>query len=354
MIYDIATVSGDGVGPEIIGSAKTVLNAVGARFGHSFNFTEAVMGGVAIDECGEPLPERSVEICLASQSVLLGAVGGPKWDYAPKRPESALLGIRKRMGLYANYRAASLYPELAYASPLNDSIVSRGIDMVMLRELTGGIYFGERGYRAGKLGREAYDTECISELEIERIARAAFELAETRGKKLISVDKANVLESSRLWRKVVHDVNEDYPTVALTDMLVDNCAMQLVKNPSQFDVIVTNNIFGDILSDLMAATVGSIGLMASASLGSTSRGLYEPIHGSAPDIAGTDTVNPIGMILSAAMMLELSFNLTEEAAQIKNAIKGVLTDGFRTADIYTGSERLVGTNAMTAEIVKRI
>lgn len=354
MIYDIATISGDGIGPEIISSAKKVLTAIGKKYDAVFNFEEAPMGGIAIDTLGTPMPQSSVDVCKKASAVLLGAVGGPKWDNAPVRPEKALLGIRKELGLYANYRQAVLYPELKFASPLKESLLADGIDAVMVRELTGGIYFGERGYRIGKYGREAFDTECISELEAERIARSAFELAQTRKKRLVSVDKANVLESSRLWRKIVHDINEDYPDVTVEDMLVDNCAMQLARNPSRFDVIVTSNMFGDILSDLMAALLGSIGLMPSASVGNTSAGLYEPIHGSAPDIAGTGTANPLATILSAAMMLRLSLNMEEAARDVENAVKKALADGYRTPDIYTDNFIKTGTERMTEVIISNI
>ena len=265
MKASILALPGDGIGPEIVAAAKRVLAAVGERFGHEFTVSDALIGGAAIDAVGTPLPEPTAEAALAADAVLLGAVGGPKWDDAPVRPEAALLGIRKRLGLYANLRPARLYPALAGASALRPGILARGIDLVIVRELTGGIYFGERGYRGGKFGREAFDTECYSEIEIERVARIAYELAEKRGRRLCLVDKANVLTSSALWRKVVTDINEDYPTVAVDCMYVDNAAMQLVRDPSRFDVIVTSNMFGDILSDLAAALVGSIGVMPSAS-----------------------------------------------------------------------------------------
>ncbi|MEG1790653.1 MAG: 3-isopropylmalate dehydrogenase [Clostridia bacterium] len=353
-MINIATISGDGVGPEIIKSAKMVLNAVGQKFNLQFNFTEACMGGIAIDKFGMPMPDESVDICLKSDSVLLGAVGGFKWNNPSIRPESALLGIRKKMALYANYRSAMLFPELKQSSPLNIQLTEKGFDFVIVRELTGGIYFGESGYRYGKLGREAYDTEVYSEIEIERIARSAYELAETRSHRLCSIDKANVMESSRLWRKIIHDINEDYPTVAVTDMLVDNAAMQLVINPSQFDVIVTSNLFGDILSDLAGACVGSIGMLASASLGDTLRGLYEPIHGSAPDIAGMNKVNPIGAILSSAMLLRMSLNEIDAANCIETAIKRTLAQGYRTADILSAGTVLMSTTEMTAKIIENL
>ena len=283
----IALLRGDGIGPEIVDSAVRVLEAVALKYGHKFTFTPYLIGGCAIDACGEPLPTETVAGCLASDSVLLGAVGGPKWDTLPGhlRPEKALLGIRSAMELFTNLRPAKLYPALKGECPLREDIVAAGFDIMIVRELTGGIYFGERGMREGKYGEEAYDTECYSRMEIERIARVAFETARKRNKRLVSIDKANVLESSRLWRKIVHEMAAEYPDVACTDMLVDNAAMQLVRNPAQFDVIVTSNMFGDILSDEASQITGSIGMLPSASLGNTTRGLYEPIHGSAPDIA---------------------------------------------------------------------
>ena len=333
MKASILALPGDGIGPEIVAAAKRVLAAVGERFGHEFTVSDALIGGAAIDAVGTPLPEPTAEAALAADAVLLGAVGGPKWDDAPVRPEAALLGIRKRLGLYANLRPARLYPALAGASALRPDILARGIDLVIVRELTGGIYFGERGYRGGKFGREAFDTECYSEIEIERVARIAYELAEKRGRRLCLVDKANVLTSSALWRKVVTDINEDYPTVAVDCMYVDNAAMQLVRDPSRFDVIVTSNMFGDILSDLAAALVGSIGVMPSASFGATAAGMYEAIHGSAPDISGQGKANPVGTILSAAMMLRHSFDRGAEAAAVENAVAKVIAEGKGTPDI---------------------
>lgn len=355
MVMNIALLKGDGIGPEIVDSAVEVLKKTGEKYGHTFNFTPYLIGGCAIDATGEPLPKETVEGCLAADSVLLGAVGGPKWDTLPgnMRPEKALLGIRAAMELYTNLRPAKLYPALKDDCPLRPDIVANGFDILIVRELTGGIYFGDRGYREGKYGEEAYDTECYSRMEIERIARAAFEAALVRRCNVISIDKANVLESSRLWRKTVHEVAADYPTVTCTDMLVDNAAMQLVKNPSQFDVIVTSNMFGDILSDEASQITGSIGMLASASLGATKRGLYEPIHGSAPDIAGQDKANPIATILSAAMMLRYAFGLEEEARNIERAVDDVLEAGVRTADIAHGVNA-VGCKEMTAEILKRI
>ncbi len=355
MEMNIALLRGDGIGPEIVDSAVEVLKKIGEKYNHTFNFTPYLIGGSAIDVCGEPLPRETVEGCLNSDSVLLGAVGGPKWDNLPgdKRPEKALLGIRAAMELYTNLRPARLYPALADDCPLRPDIAANGFDLLIVRELTGGIYFGDRGYRQGKYGEEAYDTECYSRVEIERIARAAFEAAMKRNKNVISIDKANVLETSRLWRKTVHEIAAEYPEVTCTDMLVDNAAMQLVKNPSQFDVVVTSNMFGDILSDEASQITGSIGMLASASLGNTTRGLYEPIHGSAPDIAGQNKANPIATILSAAMMLRYAFSLEEEALCIESAVDKVLEDGIRTPDIAHG-EGAIGTKEMTAEILKRI
>lgn len=347
----ILTLPGDGIGPEIISAAKRVLGAVANKFGHEFVCTDALIGGAAIDAVGTPLPESTAAAALAADAVLLGAVGGPKWDNAPVRPEAALLGIRKRLGLYANLRPAKLFPALAGASSLKQEILARGIDLVIVRELTGGIYFGERGYRGGKFGREAFDTECYSEIEIERVARIAYELAEKRGRRMCLVDKANVLTSSALWRKVVSDVNEDYPSVAVDYMYVDNAAMQLARDPSRFDVILTSNMFGDILSDLAAALVGSIGVMPSGSFGETSVGMYEAIHGSAPDIAGQNKANPVGTILSAAMMLRHSFDLDDEATCVENAVARVIERGQVTADIGGNLGTTEATDAVIAEIL---
>lgn len=357
MTYNIALVKGDGIGPEIVDAAVCVLNQVGERFGHTFCFTEYLAGGCAIDATGVPLPQETVDGCLASDSVLLGAVGGPKWDTLPGhlRPEKALLGLRKAMGLYTNLRPARLYPALKEECPLRADIVAEGFDLMMVRELTGGIYFGQRGRREGELGPEAFDTETYSVLEIERIARAAFEAARKRRKNVISIDKANVLETSRLWRETVHRIAEEYPDVTLSDMLVDNAAMQLVRRPSQFDVVVTSNMFGDILSDEASQITGSIGLLPSASLGAGTCGLYEPIHGSAPDIAGQNKANPLATILSAAMLLRYALNLSAEADCIENAVDAVLNDGCRTADIARGDNAAVlSCTQMTQEVVQRI
>ena len=355
MEFKIALVKGDGIGPEIVDSAVRVLEKIGQTFGHTFTCTPYLAGGCAIDETGIPLPQETVDGCLAADSVLLGAVGGPKWDKNPGdlRPEKALLGLRAALGLFTNLRPAKIYPALAGDCPLRPDIVANGFDMVMVRELTGGIYFGERGRRDGKYGPEAYDTEAYSVMEIERIARVAFETARKRRKNVISIDKANVLETSRLWRETVHRIAAEYPDVTCTDMLVDNAAMQLVRNPAQFDVVVTTNMFGDILSDEASQITGSIGLLPSASLGSTKRGLYEPIHGSAPDIAGQDKANPIATILSAAMMLRYSFDLGAEADAIEAAVDRVLNKGLRTADLG-GGEASLGCTEMTDAILAEL
>ena len=355
MNYNIALLHGDGIGPEIVNSAVRVLEVVAKKYGHTFNFTPYDIGGIAIDKHGMPLPEETVKGCLASDSVLLGAVGGPKWDTLPgnMRPEKALLGIREAMGLFTNLRPAKLYPALKDDCPLRADIVESGFDIMIVRELTGGIYFGERGMREGKYGEEAYDTEAYSRMEIERIVRVAFEAAKKRGKKLTSIDKANVLDTSRLWRKIVHEIASEYPEVECSDMLVDNAAMQLVRNPAQFDVIVTTNMFGDILSDEASQITGSIGMLPSASLNEGTRGLYEPIHGSAPDIAGQNKANPIATILSAAMMLLYSFGLTDESEAIVSAVDKVLNAGYRTADLAHGGEAL-STTEITDKIIENL
>ncbi len=356
MKYEIALLRGDGIGPEIVDSAVRVLKAIAEKFGHEFIFTPYLIGGAAIDEVGVPLPDATVEGCLRSDSVLLGAVGGPKWDSLPGnlRPEKALLGIRKALGLFTNLRPARLYPALKDSCPLRESVAANGFDIMIVRELTGGIYFGDRGYREGKYGEEAFDTECYSRFEIERIARVAFETAKKRRSKVTSIDKANVLETSRLWRKTVHELAAEYADVECSDMLVDNAAMQLVKNPAQFDVVLTSNMFGDILSDEASQITGSIGLLPSASLSDNTRGMYEPIHGSAPDIAGKGIANPIATILSAAMMLRYSFSLSAEADAIENAVSSVLNDGLRTADIAAKGDPFLTTAEMTDAITERI
>ncbi len=357
MNYRITLLPGDGIGPEIVAAAVRVLERIGEKYGHTFEFTTCLIGGCAIDALGEPLPQATVDACLASDSVLLGAVGGPKWDTLPAamRPEKGLLGIRAAMGLYTNLRPARLYPALKKACPLRADIVEKGFDLLMVRELTGGIYFGERGRREGKYGPEAWDTETYSVMEIERIARAAFDAARKRRRSVISIDKANVLETSRLWRETVHRLAAEYPDVAVSDMLVDNAAMQLVRNPSRFDVVVTSNMFGDILSDEASQISGSIGLLPSASLGATRRGLYEPIHGSAPDIAGQNAANPLATILSAAMMLRYAFDLSAEADAIERAVDRALDDGCRTADIAAGrTEGVLSCTGMTEAVIARL
>lgn len=356
MKYKIALVPGDGIGPEVCGAAADVLKAVSGKYGCEFEFNTYLAGGCALDEYGVPLPQETIDGCLASDSVMLGAVGGPKWDSVPNnmRPEKALLGLRKVLGLYTNLRPASIQPALAEACVLRPDIAARGFDLMIVRELTGGIYFGERG--RNEAGDVAYDTESYSVMEIERVARRAFETARKRRGHVTSVDKANVLESSRLWRETVHRLGEtEYPDVRLDDMYVDNAAMQIIRDPSFFDVIVTSNMFGDILSDEASQVTGSIGLLASASLGETSRGMYEPIHGSAPDIAGKDLANPIAAILSAAMMLRYSFDLADEADAIEKAVADVLSDGLRTADIKApGQQGWIKGSEMKAAILDKL
>ncbi len=348
MNYNIAVLDGDGIGPEICAGAIKVLNKVGAKYGHTFTFNHLLIGGCAIDKTGSPLPQETVDECLVSDSVLLGAVGGYKWDNmsGDTRPEAGLLGIRKALKLYSNIRPAKLWKNLADASPLRKDLVKDGVEIIIVRELTGGIYFGKRDRGVNEAGDEyALDTEIYSVPEIERITKIACDLASRRSKKIISVDKANVLETSRLWRKTVHEyVAKNYPDITVQDMLVDNCAMQIVKNPAQFDVVLTSNMFGDILSDEAAQVTGSIGMLASSSLGDGTCGLYEPIHGSAPDIAGKDLANPIATILAAAMMLRDSFGLLEEYDAIEGAIQRVLDKNYRTADIWSeGMEKVTGS-----------
>lgn len=336
MTYNIAVLKGDGIGPEVIDQTIAVLKKLETKSDVKFQFTEALIGGSAIDATGDPLPQETLDICKSSHSVLLGAVGGTKWDNMPvdKRPEKGLLRIREGLGLYANLRPAVLYDALDSACPIKESFRTGGIDIMVVRELTGGIYFGERG----RTDTDAYDVERYSVTEIERIAKTAFEIAMKRGKKVVSVDKANVLESSRLWRSVVDKVALSYPDVELSYMFVDNASMQLVKDPSSIDVLLTNNIFGDILSDEASMITGSIGILPSASLSDTSLGMYEPIHGSAPDIAGKNIANPIATILSASMMLRYSLNLPTEADIIENAVMNTLNDGWRTKDISMGCD----------------
>lgn len=360
MNYNIAVIPGDGIGPEIIGEAKKVLDKVGSEYDHDFQYTKVLMGGISIDTYGVPLTDEALEIAKNSDSVLLGAVGGDvgnsKWyDVAPNlRPEAGLLSIRKGLNLFANIRPAYLYKELAAACPLKEEIIGEGFDMVIMRELTGGLYFGDRFTKEVDGVMTAVDTLTYNETEIRRIAIKAFEIAMKRKKRVISVDKANVLDSSRLWRKVVEEVAKDYPKVSLSHMLVDNCAMQLVMNPGQFDVILTENMFGDILSDEASMITGSIGMLSSASMNESKFGMYEPSHGSAPDIAGKNIANPIATILSAAMMLRYSFDLDEEAKAVEKAVEMVLQEGYRTADILSEGLNKVSTTEMGDLIAKRI
>ena len=356
MKKNIAVLKGDGIGPEIVDQAILVLDAVGKKFGHEFSYSQVDIGGCSIDKHGVPITEEGMATCKASDSVLLGAVGGPKWDSVDPsiRPEKALLAVRKELGLFANLRPTKLFPQLADASPLKASIVGNGIDLMIVRELTGGIYFGARRTELVNGEKVATDEMTYSEHEVERIGRVAFESARKRGKRLASVDKANVLDSSRLWRSVMHKLAEEYTDVEYSDILVDNTAMQLVKAPGQFDVIVTENMFGDILSDEASMLTGSIGMMPSASLSSGTLGMYEPIHGSAPDIAGMDIANPIGTIMSVAMMLRFSFDMAEEADAIEAAVNKALDDGYRTADIWKEGFKKVGCKEMGAVIASNL
>ncbi len=369
MQYHIAVVPGDGIGPEVVREALKVMNKIGERFDHSFEFETVLAGGAAIDKYGECLPASTLEACRAADAVLLGAVGGPKWDHVPgpQRPERALLGLRKGLGLYSNLRPAMIFEELASASPLKPELLTGGLDILIVRELTGGIYFGEHvtedldeetrakhDYPADS-AVHAYDVEKYADFEIERIARNAFEMARKRNGRVTSVDKANVLDTSRLWRKIVNEIAPEYPDVSLDHMYVDNAAMQLIRDPKHFDVIVTSNMFGDILSDEASQITGSIGLLPSSSLGDGTRGMYEPIHGSAPDIAGQNKANPTATVLSAAMMLRYSFGLQKEADCIERAVDEVLSAGWRTADILGGSEsRALSCTEMTDKILERI
>lgn len=357
MEKNIALIRGDGIGPEIVAQAVKVLDKVAQTYGHTFRYTDVSMGGNAIDRWGDPLPQAELDKCLNSDSVLLGAVGGPKWNDVPgeKRPEKGLLRLRAAMEVYSNNRPAKIWPQLASASPLKPSIVEKGIDFIIVRELTGGIYFGSHTTRQENGQAVAEDILTYSEEEIRRIGRIGFETARKRHGKLCSVEKSNVLDSSRLWKKIIHELAGEYPDVTLSDMLVDNCAMQIVKDPSQFDVIVTENMFGDILSDEASMITGSIGTIPSSSLGATTVGLYEPIHGSAPDIAGQDVADPIGTILAAAMLLRYSFDMAKEADAIEKAVSDTLDAGFRTADILSSSDcQKVGCIRMGEEITKRI
>lgn len=356
----IAVIAGDGIGPEIVREARKVLDVVAEKYGHTFNYTDLLMGGASIDVHGIPLTEETIEAAKASDAVLMGSIGGdaktsPWYQLSPdKRPEAGLLKIRKSLNLFANLRPAYLYDELRAACPLRDEIIGDGFDMMIMRELTGGLYFGERKTEEKDGLLTAVDTLTYNENEIRRIAKRGFDIAMKRRKKVTSVDKANVLDSSRLWRKVVEEVAAEYPEVTLEHMLVDNCAMQLVRNPGQFDVILTENMFGDILSDEASMVTGSIGMLSSASLNDTKFGLYEPSHGSAPDIAGQNKANPIATILSAAMMLRFTFDLDKEADAVENAVRQVLKEGYRTGDIYSSGCTLVGTVEMGTLIAERI
>lgn len=350
----IALIPGDGIGGDIIAEAVKIMGAIGTKFGHTFDYSFYLAGGSAIDAVGAPLPESTLLGCREAEAVLLGAVGGPKWDHlgGDRRPEKALLGLRGNLGLFCNLRPAILYPQLAGACPLRESLIEGGLDIMVVRELTGGIYFGKRG--RGETDGSAYDTMAYSTAEVERIARIAFEIAMKRNKRLTSVDKANILETSRLWRSVVDRLAPQYPQVTVNHMYVDNAAMQLVRDPRQFDVIVTENMFGDILSDEASMITGSIGMLPSASLRSDSFGMYEPIHGSAPDIAGQDKANPIATILSVAMMLRYTFSLSEEASAVEAAVGKVLDAGWRTGDIMSDGMRRVGTKEMGSLIARAI
>ena len=356
----IAVIQGDGIGPEIVREAKKTLDAVAKKYGHTFKYTDVLLGGASIDAYGVPLTDEAIACAKASDAVLMGSIGGdartsPWYQLPPeKRPEAGLLGIRKALNLFANLRPAYLYEELREACPLKDEIIGNGFDLMIMRELTGGLYFGERKTQVRDGVVTAVDTLEYNENEIRRIAKRGFDIAMKRRKKVTSVDKANVLDSSRLWRKVVEEVAEEYPEVTLEHMLVDNCAMQLVKDPGQFDVILTENMFGDILSDEASMVTGSIGMLSSASLNDSKFGLYEPSHGSAPDIAGQDKANPIATILSAAMMLRFTFDLDREADAVEHAVRQVLKDGFRTGDIYSEGCTLAGTGKMGDLIAERI
>lgn len=353
MNYKIAVIKGDGIGPEIVGASQKMLDAVGEKYGHRFDYAEVLAGGIAIDETGSSLPRETVNVCQTSDAVLLGAMGGPKWDDLPgdKRPEAGLLGIRKALGLYANLRPAMLFDELRDASPLKPEIIGDGLDVLVVRELTGDVYFGEK-HREGD--EFASDLMNYSRPEVERIAKIGFDSAMKRGKKLTCVDKANVLETSRLWRKIVQGVAEDYPEVEVDYLYVDNAAMQLVINPRQFDVILTGNLFGDILSDESSTITGSIGMLPSASLGENNFGMYEPIHGSAPDIAGEDKANPIATVLSVAMMLRYTLGLEAEAKNIEDAVEKTLQQGWRTGDIATAGEKVIGCREMGRHIIENL
>ena len=355
MKYNIAVMAGDGIGPEIVDEALKVLNKIGDMYDHEFKYTDVLGGGIAIDETGNPMPDESIEICKKSDAVLLGAVGGPKWDDLPGhlRAEAGLLKIRKELGLFANLRPAIVYSALKDATPLKPEIIGDSLDLLVVRELTGGIYFGKKG--RSEDGLSAYDTEEYSVMEIERIARVAFETARKRSNLVTNIDKMNVMESSRLWRETVLKLHEkEYSDVKLNHLLVDNAAMQLVRDPKQFDVMLTSNIFGDILSDQASMLTGSIGLLPSASLATGKFGLYEPSHGSAPDIAGEDKANPLATILSISMMLKYSFDLEKEATAIEKAVEDVLNEGYRTPDLFSEGDKLVGCKEMGDLVAERL
>ena len=360
MEFNVTLIPGDGLGPEIVREARKVLDRVAEKYGHRFTYKEVLMGGCSIDAYGVPLTEEALATAKASDAVLLGAVGGrvgvDSWYELPpdKRPEAGLLAIRKGLELFANLRPAYLYSELKGACPLKEEVADKGFDMIIVRELTGGLYFGERNTKEVNGVVTAVDTLKYDENEIRRIAIKAFEIAMKRNKHIISVDKANVLDTSRLWRKIVAEVSKEYPEVKVEDMLVDNCAMQLVKDPAQFDVVLTENMFGDILSDEASMITGSIGMLSSASLGAGRLGLYEPSHGAAPDIAGQDKANPIATILSAAMMLRYSFDLDKEAAAVEAAVKSVISEGYRTVDIMADGMKQVSTTQMGDLIAERV
>lgn len=356
--YKIAVLPGDGIGPEVTREALKVLDALGNKYQIKFETKEAFIGGIAIDKFGVPLPAETIELCKNSDATLLGAVGGPAWDHLDGsiRPEKGLLGIRKELEVFANIRPAKIFKAMEALSPLKESVVSQGVDMVIIRELTGGIYFGSKGTKITDSGvKAAFDVEEYDYNEIERIAKVAFEIAAKRNKKVTSIDKANVLESSRLWRECVKNVSKNYPDISLTHMYVDNCAMQIVKNPGDFDVVLTNNIFGDILSDEAAIITGSIGLLPSASIGKGTNGIYEPIHGSAPDIAGKNIANPMAAILSLSMMMKYSFDLPNLSEVIESAVESVLQKGYRTKDLFENNGcTLLSTTEMGDAICKEI
>lgn len=354
MEYKIVTIPGDGIGPDITKEAMVVLDAIGKKYNHTFNYEEVLAGGIAIDQTGQPLPKETLEACKKADAIILGAVGGPKWDHlaGANRPERALLSIRAELELFANLRPALLHKELKDACPLKAEIIGDHLDLLIVRELTSGIYFGDRG--RVEEDDSAYDVLYYNRKEVERVLRVGFETAMKRDKNVVVVDKANVLETSRLWREVTAQVAKDYPDVSYSHMYVDNAAMQLVRNPKQFDVIITTNMFGDILSDEASMLTGSIGMLASASLGEGTLGMYEPIHGSAPDLAGLDKANPIATILSAAMMLKYSFKLEEEAKAIEAAVTKTLEAGYRTPDIMSPGKTLIGTKEMGQRIAQAI